>query len=62
LFSVYRQKTTKKPPLVSSLENSSHEGLLAQLVRGGREGTTIGIYRGKVSSVFDKAKKRLSLE
>jgi hypothetical protein len=37
-------------------------GLLAQLVRGGREGATIGIYRGKFGSVFDKAKKRLSLE
>jgi hypothetical protein len=37
-------------------------GLLAQLVRGGREGTTIGIYWGKLGSVFDKAKKLLSLE
>jgi hypothetical protein len=37
-------------------------GFLAQLVRGGREGTTTGIYRGKFGSVFDKAKKRLSLE
>jgi len=37
-------------------------GLLAQLVRGGRKGTTIGIYRGKLREVFDKAKKRLSLE
>jgi hypothetical protein len=37
-------------------------GFLAQLVRGGREGTTIGIYRGKLGSVFDKAKKLLSLE
>jgi hypothetical protein len=37
-------------------------GLLAQLVRGGREGTTIGIYRGKLGSVFDRAKKLLSFE
>jgi hypothetical protein len=37
-------------------------GSLAQLVRGGREGTTIGIVGGKLGEVFDKAKKRLSLE
>jgi hypothetical protein len=37
-------------------------GFLAQLVRGGREGTTTGIYRGKFGEVLDKAKKRLSLE
>jgi hypothetical protein len=37
-------------------------GFLAQLVRGGREGTTTGIVRGKLGSVFNKAKKRLSLE
>jgi len=35
---------------------------LVQLVRGGREGTTTGIVRGKLGEVFDKAKKRLSLE
>jgi hypothetical protein len=32
-------------------------GFLVQLVRGGREGTTTGIYRGKLGSVFNKAKK-----
>jgi len=37
-------------------------GFLAQLVRGGREGATTGIYRGKLGGVSNKAKKRLSLE
>jgi hypothetical protein len=46
------------PPLKTALMRE----FLVQLVRGGREGTTTGIYRGKFGSVFDKAKKRLSLE
>jgi hypothetical protein len=46
------------PPLKTALMRE----FLAQLVRGGREGTTTGIVGGKLGSVFDKAKKRLSLE
>jgi len=46
------------PPLKTALMRE----FLAQLVRGGREGTTTGIVGGKLGSVFDKTKKRLSLE
>ncbi len=46
------------PPLKTALMRE----FLAQLVRGGREGTTTGIYRGKLGGVSNKAKKRLSLE
>jgi hypothetical protein len=39
------------------LKTALMRGFLVQLVRGGREGTTTGIYRGKLGSVFNKAKK-----
>ncbi len=56
------EKRPKNVLLFPPLKTALMRGFLAQLVRGGREGTTTGIYRGKFGSVFDKAKKRLSLE
>jgi hypothetical protein len=45
------------PPLKTALMRE----FLAQLVRGGREGTTTGISGGKFGSVFDKAKNSFLL-
>jgi len=50
------EKRPKNVLFFPPLKTAFIRGFLAQLVRGGREGTTTGIYRGKLGSVFDKAK------
>jgi hypothetical protein len=62
LFSGDSRKTTKNRPLFSSLENSSHEGVFGSIGKRGKRGDNNRYIPGKVRGVFDKAKKRLSLE
>jgi hypothetical protein len=62
LFSGDSRKTTKERPLVSSLENSSHEVVVSSTGKRGKRGGNNRYLTGNVREVFNKAKKLLSLE
>jgi hypothetical protein len=57
LFSGDRQKTTKLRPLVSSLENSSHKGVVGSTGKRGKRGGNNRYIPGNVREAFSKAKK-----
>ncbi len=56
------EKRPKNILLFPPLKTALMRGLLAQLVRGGREGATTGIYRGTLGKPLARQKKLLSLE
>jgi hypothetical protein len=55
------EKRPKNVLLFPPLKTALMRGLLPQLVRGGREGTTTGIYRGKLGEALTRQKNGFPL-